>query len=742
MLRRCRNFLLPIACALVGCRDHMIPTDPSREIRPGRAAFTEVASGPVVNSLNDPGDGTCDETECTLREAIAFADPGATITFAPTLTEGGPAQIVLVGNCCTNPPFRAALVIDKDVTIAGPGADRLTITPSKLPPTNIVPLDRVFIVSGSVAQGPTRPTVVISGLTIAGGHAQPEISIAGNPSFGGGVLNNGNLTLSHVVVTGSEASSGGGIHTTGHLTLISSSVSNNVTGASGGALQNDPNAITDVINSTFFANTGSAVWADGPLFLEYSTIAFNDLRYSSGFAVTGALVPTGVSVVAFATIISNNGGSNCVGVADGGFNIDDGLAVVGLCNFSQVTSTPGFTDPRLGSPGQNGGPTPTIALQAGSPAIDFVPRAANGCTTYPTLLNPTLVVTLDQRDVPRSGRCDIGAFEAVGVVGAPDTKPPVLTLPGDQTLSATSPSGAVATFTATAMDDFDGAVAVSCAPSSGSTFPIGTTQVACSARDAAGNTATESFKVTVRDTKAPVLTLPTDRTVIGPPNGIVVTFTASALDDVSGAVAVSCDLPSGSMFPIGVNNVLCVAKDAAGNVATGSFTITVLKDTKPPVLTLPSDLTLAATSPYGAVAIFTPSAVDDIDGPVDVSCNPPSGLTFPIARTLVGCSAIDASGNVAMGSFNVTVLGAQPQLSTLESTINGLALDASTAGALLNVVTGAESSLAKGNTAAACSKLADLLSMIPDKVAAGKLTPSAAMGLTSAATRIRTVLGC
>ena len=79
-----------------------------------------------------------------------------------------------------------------------------------------------------------------------------------------------------------------------------------------------------------------------------------------------------------------------------------------------------------------------------------------------------------------------------------DTTPPVLSLPADLVLDATGPAGAVAVFTATAKDDDGLAYPVSCAPASGSTFPIGTTTVSCQATDAAGNTALGSFRVTVR----------------------------------------------------------------------------------------------------------------------------------------------------------------------------------------------------------------------------------------------------
>lgn len=82
-----------------------------------------------------------------------------------------------------------------------------------------------------------------------------------------------------------------------------------------------------------------------------------------------------------------------------------------------------------------------------------------------------------------------------GVVG--DTVAPVLTVPGGMTVDATGPGGAVVTYTATATDETDGALTPFCEPASGSTFAIGTTTVTCSVADAAGNSASASFAVTV-----------------------------------------------------------------------------------------------------------------------------------------------------------------------------------------------------------------------------------------------------
>src|SRR5262249_39578033 len=89
-----------------------------------------------------------------------------------------------------------------------------------------------------------------------------------------------------------------------------------------------------------------------------------------------------------------------------------------------------------------------------------------------------------------------------------DTTPPVLSSVTNQTLEATSPAGAAALYGATATDIVDGTDTVLFAPVSGSTFPLGTTIVNYSAADAHGNTAQGSFTVTVRDTIAPITTVP------------------------------------------------------------------------------------------------------------------------------------------------------------------------------------------------------------------------------------------
>ena len=89
-----------------------------------------------------------------------------------------------------------------------------------------------------------------------------------------------------------------------------------------------------------------------------------------------------------------------------------------------------------------------------------------------------------------------------------DTTPPVLTVPGPITIEATGPGGAVVTYSGvSATDTVSGNLTPSCSPASGSTFPVGTTTVNCTATDGSGNSTSRSFTVTVRDTTPPTLTL-------------------------------------------------------------------------------------------------------------------------------------------------------------------------------------------------------------------------------------------
>jgi hypothetical protein len=236
-----------------------------------------------------------------------------------------------------------------------------------------------------------------------------------------------------------------------------------------------------------------------------------------------------------------------------------------------------------------------------------------------------------------------------------DTTAPVLSLPADRTVEATGPAGAAVTYQGTARDVVDGAVAVECAPVSGGVFGLGETAVTCTATDAHGNVATGGFTVTVVDTTAPVVTVPGDRTVeASGPGGAPVTYRASAVDLVDGAVAVTCDPASGAVLPLGVTLVTCTAGDGHGNAASARFAVTVV-DTTAPVLELPGNLSATATSARGAAVGYAALGRDLVSGVVTPVCTPASRSVFAAGTTRVECVAVDAAGNRATGGFTVTV---------------------------------------------------------------------------------------
>lgn len=79
------------------------------------------------------------------------------------------------------------------------------------------------------------------------------------------------------------------------------------------------------------------------------------------------------------------------------------------------------------------------------------------------------------------------------------------------------------------------------------------------------------------DVTPPTFTsVPADFSVEATSQGAVVTFTVTATDNIDPVVVVICNPASGTMFALGPNLVTCVAKDAAGNTAMTSFTVTVV----------------------------------------------------------------------------------------------------------------------------------------------------------------------
>jgi hypothetical protein len=121
-------------------------------------------------------------------------------------------------------------------------------------------------------------------------------------------------------------------------------------------------------------------------------------------------------------------------------------------------------------------------------------------------------------------------------------------------------------------------------------------------------------------------------------------------------------------------------------------------DATPPVLTLPADIAVDATSASGATATFAASATDAVDGSVAVTCDHASGATFAVGTTTVSCSATDAAGNAATGSFTVTVRPqpqpqAEPEPTDLHGLLTRLGLDPRAAKNACNAITAAQNQI-------------------------------------------------
>ena len=287
---------------------------------------------------------------------------------------------------------------------------------------------------------------------------------------------------------------------------------------------------------------------------------------------------------------------------------------------------------------------------------DNLPGATVTCTPASGSIFPLGVTPVNCLATDAAGNQTTGSFTVTVV----DRELPVLAVPpGASVIIPADQNSTAVSYTVTATDNCS-TPAVVCVPPSGSTFPVGSTTVNCTATDAAGNVGIGSFPVTIAqsrsvDTEPPVITVPTNMIVAADimTCSKVVDYSVTVTDNLPGAT-VTCTPASGSTFPLGVTPVNCVATDAAGNSATGGFTVTVV-DLDKPLLILPANITVNAPSnATTAVVTYNATATDNCSTPI-VTCVPPSGSTFPLGTTPVNCTAIDNAGNVATGTFTVTV---------------------------------------------------------------------------------------
>jgi hypothetical protein len=393
---------------------------------------------------SDSNDCKSPQTPCkTIGHAISLASSGDSIMVAAaTYTEnlaigfslkviGSGAHTTIIdgrgkGTVVTNsgtPVTLSRLTLQNGRTVRGGGGvtnyfdGTLTINNS--------------IITKNVASGPSSTgfgggisnggVLTINDSTVS----ENSTALLGSNSSGGGIYNSGMLTINRSTVSGNTAVSGGGVSNKGTLAVDSSTVVGNTASLTqggacrstyGGGIYNG--GTLAVNNSTVNGNTSSTLAlpfcglpADGGgiynvgagLTISNSTLSSNVAKGHGG-AFGGGIYSSGNPILRNSVVADNSAG-NCYGsITSDGYN----LSSDNTCNFNGKGDM-NNTDPVLGTLGNHGGPTQTIPLLTGSPAIDAGnPR---GCTDGKGHLLKT-----DQRGKPRPDKedksgCDIGAFE-------------------------------------------------------------------------------------------------------------------------------------------------------------------------------------------------------------------------------------------------------------------------------------------------------------------------------------------
>jgi hypothetical protein len=411
------------------------------------AAICRAQTTITVNSTNDPSD----PGNCTLRDAI---DVALGVSISPdvcaTSGSGAPFTIVFSGSLAGGSIILGSTlptITGTDLTITGPTTSSAGIAIDGGGSVQLMQVD-------------SDATLNLQYLTLQNGSVVGDVfsSAGAGAIFNSGTLNITNSTLSANQAIGGAASStavgpgsgeGGAIFNAGTVTITNSTLSaNQATGGasshfsggtgSGGAIFNE--GTVTITNSTFSANqatgglgsTSDGAGVGGAIFNYFGgTLTISSSTFSANQA-TGDN-PVGGGIYNFSgtanlkdTILAASAPDNCGGAAptDEGYNISDDST----CGFAAGAAANGQAigdgvNPLLDTAGlaDNGGPTQTIALQAGSPAIDAIPVAS--CTDQS---DTPIAITTDQRGEPRpdpedgpTGNCDIGAYEFQQFAGTP-----------------------------------------------------------------------------------------------------------------------------------------------------------------------------------------------------------------------------------------------------------------------------------------------------------------------------------
>jgi CSLREA domain-containing protein len=587
-------------------------------------------AGPTftVTTLEDHDDNVCGTVDCTLREALGAANAAAganTVKFAGGVT--GTIHLSL-----------GQLLLTDATTITGPGASKLAIDGDGVTqilfvnaPGLAVSISGLTIQHGLVVMPPgagaglggalaNNAVLSMSNCAVDDNHVQGAASMSspdpGSPGQGGGIYNTGTLTMTACTVSRNSAAGGaglnqtgpstfatpggagqgGGIFNTGTLTLNNTTVSTNTAAGGNGGVGTPPGPAGSA--------QGGGVYNSGTFTSNSSTVADNitplpggsSLPVAGGGLFQGSTGGSTLHNTLVATNSSANGpdlsghftstGYNLVGKGDASSSgLSNGV------NHDQVGSVATPLNPKLGALKDNGGPTLTQALLAGSPAID---QGTTGLTT-------------DQRGLTRPFDDPAVANASGGNgadIGAVERHQPTLSV-NDVSVSEGDSGSVTATFTVSLYDAGTQTATVQYQTNDGTaTAPADYTARALTSLSLTASTPTRTVSVTVKgdvldednETFFVDLSSPTNA-VLGKSRGV-----ATILDDD--------ELPA-----VAVNDVTVSEGD------TGS---------------LNAGFTVSLSSPSGrAVKVRYTTANGTAVAPGDYTAVPATTLTIPAGATSV-----------------------------------------------------------------------------------------------------------
>jgi hypothetical protein len=444
---------------------------------------------------------------------------------------------------------------------------------------------------------------------------------AGKGGGGGTDVRIGGMTYSDRVVV---AGGGGGAGYWSSLHVVGGAGG----GLTGGDGYRDP---------SFAANPGgkgatqSAGGADG------TCVNFNVTTCAGGFGYGGSITGCGCEVY-------GGGGGWYGGAASGncrGGGGGSGYAIPAATNVNMMTGV------RAGN-----GQVVISYTSGGNPTVTQIAGLASG-SLFPVGTTTNVFVADD------GGNTDTCSFD---VVITDNEAPAFMNMPSSiVTGNDAGVCGAAVTWSAPmGMDNC--AATVTSSMNSGDNFPIGITTVYYYAIDAAGNTDTASFMVTVNDTESPTAVFPSDVTVSADSGVCVatnvnlgnVTFTDNC------SATTSNDAPA--TFPLGVTTVNYTVTDPGGNAVTHAQLVTVVDSEAPQMAMCPEDLDMCE-----GMVIFTPPSATDNCGSATITqqSGPNSGDSLTAGTYTVVYVATDMAGNTDTCAFTITVHGSPAVTFTL-----------------------------------------------------------------------------